>query len=76
MAHPNEVLAPGWTWTPTTKPDDPADRHDRIDFVFVSSQGIRVKDCQRVAEPGNADIVVSPWPSDHRAVLATIEIAD
>src|SRR5688572_16426259 len=35
LAFPDEVAHPGWTWTPTTKPDDPKDRHDRIDFVFV-----------------------------------------
>lgn len=76
VVHPNEVAVPGWTWTPTTKPDDPKDRHDRIDFVFVSSKNITVKGCQRVAEPGNAEIPVLPWPSDHRAVMATIVIAD
>ncbi len=76
VAHPNEVASPGWTWTPTTRPDDPKDRHDRIDYVFVSANGITVKGCRRVGEPGNAEITVHPWPSDHRAVIATIEIED
>ncbi len=74
VAHPDEVAQPGWTWTPTTRPDDPQDRHDRIDFVFVRSQGITVSACQRVGEPGNSEITVQPWPSDHRAVLATIAV--
>ena len=76
VAYPNEVAMPGRTWTPTTRPDDPMDRHDRIDYVFVSSKGITVNECQRVGEPGNAEISVQPWPSDHRAVIATIVIED
>jgi exodeoxyribonuclease-3 len=76
VAHPNEVALPGRTWTPTTSPDDPKDRHDRIDFVFVSSKGVTVNDCQRVGEAGNSEIIVQPWPSDHRAVVATIVISE
>ena len=72
--HPDEVKSPGWTWTPTTAPDDPKDKHDRIDFVFVTAAHIEVTKCERVAEPGNSEITVAPWPSDHRAVVATIEI--
>lgn len=74
VAHPDEVAKPGWTWTPTTQPDDPKDRHDRIDYTFVSSNGVDVTACQRVGEPGNSEISVQPWPSDHRAVVATITI--
>jgi endonuclease/exonuclease/phosphatase family metal-dependent hydrolase len=73
-AHPDEVARPGWTWTPTTKPDDPKDRHDRIDFAFVAGPGVTVKDCAVVGEDRQfADIVVQPYPSDHRAVVATVE---
>lgn len=75
VAHPDEVARPGWTWTPLTSPDDPDDRHDRIDFVFVGPHGIAVTACQRVGEPENSEIVVRPWPSDHRAVLATLNLA-
>jgi len=31
--HPDEVAHRGLTWTPRTRETDPADRHDRIDFV-------------------------------------------
>jgi endonuclease/exonuclease/phosphatase family metal-dependent hydrolase len=72
---PDEVARPGRTWTPTTKPDDPKDRHDRIDFVFVSGPNVTVKRCEVVGEDKTfADIVVQPYPSDHRAVVATVEI--
>jgi endonuclease/exonuclease/phosphatase family metal-dependent hydrolase len=74
-AFPDEVARPGWTWTPITRIDDPKDHHDRIDFVFVGGQGVTVKRCDIVGENRKyADIVVDPYPSDHRAVLATVEI--
>ena len=72
--HPNEVTHPGWTWTPTTKADDPKDRHDRIDFVFFGGPNVTVKRCEVVGEElRSADIVLQPYPSDHRAVVATVE---
>ena len=74
VVFPNEVSHPGWTWTPTTSPNDPKDRHDRIDFVFVGSD-VPVKQCEVVGEDRKfADIVVRPYPSDHRAVVATLAI--
>jgi endonuclease/exonuclease/phosphatase family metal-dependent hydrolase len=72
---PDEVARPGKTWTPITKPDDPKDRHDRIDFVFFGGANLSVKGCEIVGEDEKfADIVVRPYPSDHRAVVATVEI--
>ena len=74
-AFPDELARPGPTWTPTTKPDDPKDRHDRIDFVFVSGKGATVQRCEIVGEAQQfADIIVHPYPSDHRAVVATVEL--
>jgi exodeoxyribonuclease III len=72
---PNEVTYPGWTWTPTTQPDDPKDRHDRIDMIFVGGPSVTVKRCDIVGEDEKfANIVVQPYPSDHRAVVAPIDI--
>lgn len=77
MAHPDELTHPGHTWTPTTRPDDPKDRHDRIDFVFFAGSNMTVKRCDVVGEDKKfADILVQPYPSDHRAVVATIEWPD
>lgn len=73
--HPDEVTRPGWTWTPLTRPDDPKDRHDRIDFVFFAGKAVTTKHCEVVGEAKEfADIVVKPYPSDHRAVVATMVI--
>jgi endonuclease/exonuclease/phosphatase family metal-dependent hydrolase len=77
-AYPDPVGHRGLTWTPTTSVDDPGDRHDRIDFVFVSGPdgaGARVTAVRIVGESRTfADIVVSPYPSDHRAVVADLEL--
>lgn len=64
--HPNEVKHPGHTWTPRS------DRiHDRIDFVLYQGQGVKTTSSQIVGEMKNkADLVVRPWPSDHRAVVS------
>jgi sialidase-1 len=68
------VSHPGWTWTPITREDDPRDRHDRIDMIFTGP-GVRVTSAAIVGErPERADIVVRPYPSDHRAVVAVISI--
>lgn len=75
LTHRDEVRFPGFTWTPTTTADDPKDRHDRIDYVFVAGRDVRVRDSQVVGEQKeNAGIVVKPWPSDHRAVIADLVI--
>jgi exodeoxyribonuclease III len=73
--YPNVVAKPAFTWTPTTNVTDPTDHHDRIDFVFAKADRIRVLDAAIVGEMApEADIVVVPWPSDHRACVAEVEI--
>ena len=70
----NPVSHPGWTWTPITSEDDPRDRHDRIDMVFTGP-GVVTTSVAIVGErPDRADIVVHPYPSDHRAVVAAVEL--
>ena len=74
--HPDEMTHPGNTWTPDTKPDDPGDHHDRIDFVMYRGEALQLKSVQILGESAEfADVVTTPWPSDHRAVLATFEVA-
>lgn len=71
--HPDPVAVPGMTWTPTTSPDDSQDHHDRIDFVFARGATLKVLEASVVGEKApEADIVVTPWPSDHRAVIAKV----
>lgn len=73
--YPDEMDKPAYTWTPTTRPDDPADHHDRIDFVLVRGAGLQVESAGIVGEAAPAaDLVVTPWPSDHRAVRVVIRL--
>jgi poly(3-hydroxybutyrate) depolymerase/endonuclease/exonuclease/phosphatase family metal-dependent hydrolase len=73
--HPDEIEYPAFTWTPVTAPGDPLDHHDRIDYVFVRDRFVdaTVEYAAIVGEKSpEADIVVTPWPSDHRAVLVEV----
>jgi hypothetical protein len=74
--HPDVIAKPGYTWTPTTRVDDPNDHHDRIDFVMYRGAELTLKKSEIVGEnTENADIVIDPYPTDHRAVLSTFEVA-
>ena len=76
LCHPSPVRSPGCTWSTRTCADDPGDHHDRIDFVMVRGKGVTVTTSEVVGEqPGPADIVVSPYPSDHRAVVTTVHLS-
>jgi len=73
--HPDPVKQPGFTWTVLTKEDDPADHHDRIDFVFASRKNVDVKSAEVIGErPERADVLVTPYPSDHRAVVIEADL--
>ena len=53
-------------------PDHPDHHHMRIDYVYFRGEGVQVTDAKIIGEKKeNADIVISPYPSDHRAVVAT-----
>ena len=70
---PDEVAFPADTWTPLPGPDEV---FDRIDLVYYAGRGIVPTDVAIVGESAeNADIVVTPYPSDHRAVAATFRYA-
>ena len=71
--YPGEVAKHGITWTPTTEANDPDDHHDRIDFIFVGGAGAKVLSAGIVGEKSpEADLVVTPWPTDHRATFARV----
>ncbi len=73
-ANPDVVAKPGFTWTPTTAEDDKEDHHDRIDFIFAKGKNLKVVSSKVIGEkPERADIVITPWVSDHRAVVSVIE---
>ena len=74
-ANPDPVADPAFTWTPAGDPTEKNDHHDRIDFVLARGDGLSVSDAVIVGEKRpEADVVVEPWPSDHRAVAATVEV--
>ena len=79
-AHPDPVADTGLTWwaarpkvagwNPTAK-----DPQDRIDFVYAAGPS-KTLSSEIVGEVGDpaVSISVSPWPSDHRAVLSTFTV--
>ena len=74
--HPDEVAKPGLTWSPVYEPKHSDHHLMRIDYVYFKGKGVEVTDAKIVGEDKeHADIVVSPYPSDHRAVVATFTVA-
>jgi exodeoxyribonuclease III len=75
VIYPDEMKNPGLTWSPKYKVDDPTTHLDRIDFIYFKGKKLNVRDAKIVGEnKEHADIVVSPYPSDHRAVVATFTL--
>ncbi len=71
--YPDPAAKPGLTWTPTTSPDDKTDHHDRIDYALMKAAKGEVLAAGIVGEKApEADIVSTPWPSDHRATYAKV----
>ena len=75
--HPDPVRRPGLTWTPGYPPPSvPAtETLDRIDFVYAAGRAEPLES-RIVGEIGgpDVDLEVSPWPSDHRAVVSTFRV--
>jgi len=79
-AHPDPVADAGLTWwaarpkvagwNPTAK-----DPQDRIDYVYAAGPS-KTLSSEIVGEVGDpaVSISLSPWPSDHRAVLSTFAV--
>ena len=74
--HPDPVQSPGLTWTAgRPAPIIPVgETLDRIDFAWTAN--LKPLDAVVMGEAGNAQnaLSVTPWPSDHRAVLTTVEV--
>ena len=78
--HPDTLAEPGLTWPAARPPighDDPVPgaREDRIDGMFAAGSST-TSDCRLVGEAGCRDVALSvePWPSDHRAIVATFQV--
>lgn len=79
--YPDPVSHPGLTW-PADRPfvdgyNPAADGHpaDRIDFMHVSPD-VTVETISIVGETDYAlsDLSVTPWPTDHRGLLASLQL--
>lgn len=71
--HPDPVAKPGFTWTPTSEPTVEDDHHDRIDFLLARAGKLEIISAGIAGEKApEADVVVTPWPSDHRASVAKL----
>jgi endonuclease/exonuclease/phosphatase family metal-dependent hydrolase len=75
-ARPDPVQDPGFTWTPGYPAPYvlPWDVHDRIDFVWAAGAAETLTSDVVGESRANADIVVDPWPSDHRGVVSSFEV--
>ena len=74
---PDEVKDPKFSWPTLLYIEEPEEEplKDRIDFIYVRGKGTEVIDAGIVGEDLSvADIVYEPWPSDHRAVVATVSM--
>ena len=66
--YPDEVMYPGFTWNTRTRPTEPKDHHDRIDFVLFRGRQLRPIASEVISEK-----VIPAYPSDHRGVLTTFD---
>jgi hypothetical protein len=77
--HSDPVEHPGFTWTALPGvlegAVDELEVHDRIDLILAAGPSTTLNS-QLLGEPGNPDvnIVVDPWPSDHRAMVSTFDV--
>jgi endonuclease/exonuclease/phosphatase family metal-dependent hydrolase len=76
-ARPNPIAEPGVTWTygypyPRLAPNEVI---DRIDLVFATSN-VEVVKSEIIGPSGspNVDIGITPYPSDHRAIVSTVRV--
>lgn len=70
--YPNEIKKPAFTW-PTINAIDQFLHYDRLDFIFIKSENFKINRVLVIGEKQpEADMVVNPWTSDHRAVVANI----
>ncbi|MDR1594664.1 MAG: endonuclease/exonuclease/phosphatase family protein [Prevotellaceae bacterium] len=69
--YPDEVANTGYTWTPV--PEVENEIFDRIDFVLYWGATV-VKSVIIGEKTPESDVVISDYPSDHRAVLSVFTI--
>jgi endonuclease/exonuclease/phosphatase family metal-dependent hydrolase len=75
-AHPDPLAVPGLTYSPGFPHPVMLDGEtmDRIDYVYAAHADTLSSEI--VGEDGGPDVAISvtPWPSDHRAVVSTFSV--
>jgi endonuclease/exonuclease/phosphatase family metal-dependent hydrolase len=78
--HPDPRAEPGLTWWADRPPTGryqpgPETPNDRIDLIYATGPAA-TRGCLIVGEVGGPDVAISiePWPSDHRAVVASFDV--
>ncbi|CAO3573514.1 unnamed protein product [Mortierella alpina] len=75
------IERPGFTWTALRRELDGMDHYDRIDYIFgldresspIALKEVAIKMGEELCRSGEKnEKVFKPWPSDHRAVIATV----
>ncbi|KAF9113348.1 hypothetical protein BGX27_001737 [Mortierella sp. AM989] len=75
------IERPGPTWTVLKHEMEAIDHYDRIDYIFglnresspIALKEVAIKMGEELCRSGEKnDRVLKPWPSDHRAVVATV----
>jgi exonuclease III len=72
--HSDAIADPGFTWTSGHPGISPWDVFDRIDFVWAAGSSTTLSSEVVGDDDPMSDIVVEPWPSDHRAVVSTFKV--
>jgi hypothetical protein len=78
--YPDQKLNPGFTWW-ANRPkvsgwnSQPTDIPDRIDFIYTAGNS-QTLEATLLGEVGAQDVTVSvsPWPSDHRAIVSSFSV--
>jgi len=75
--YPDASKNPGLTFTPGYPHPwvKPGEMIERIDMIWTAGK-TKTVESKIIGEPGNpaVDVVVSPYPSDHRAVVSTFRV--
>ena len=81
VVFPDVCRHPGYTWTSVPglgvggSERAEYEVHDRIDFIYHAGPGLDAIDASVIGEnQRHAELVVSPFPSDHRAVAVKYQI--
>jgi endonuclease/exonuclease/phosphatase family metal-dependent hydrolase len=75
--YPDAAAKPGLTWTPGYPHPyrKKNEMQERIDMIWIAGR-VSTLESKIIGEPDNpaVDVVIAPYPSDHRAVVSTVRV--